>query len=177
MSGQVISPNRNRIPILPLLIETVLSARDRKSIYNQVERYLVNENKDIYHEKDHTDNNGSCIILCCKGRQNLGCCTFIVKLRKVSKKIIDSIPGSKKKYNSKWYINNLNLDHGACTQSRSSPSFEALKMNHALVTNAMTTKSISSSSSFAFNNLNIEVTRFQMSRLKEHVTNMVNYDS
>jgi hypothetical protein len=177
MSSLVISPNRNPILILPLVIETVLKARDRKTVYNEVERHLVNEGKDIYHEKDHADNNGSCIILCCQGRQNDGCCRFIVKLRKGTKKIIDPIPGSKKKTDENWYIKDLNLDHGACTQNRSTPSLQSLKMNQALVTNAMTTKSIQSSSTFAFNNLNVNVTRYQMSRLKEHVINQVKYYS
>jgi hypothetical protein len=177
MSSLVISPNRNPIPLLPLVIETVLLARSRRSVYLQVERHLINEGKDIYHDKFNTDNNGSCIILCCKGRQNDGCCNFIVKLRKVSKKIINPDPESKKKTDETWYINDLNLDHGACTQNTSTPSLESLKKNQALVTNAMTTKSIKDSSIFAFNNCNVNVTRFQMSRLKGHVINQVKYYS
>jgi hypothetical protein len=106
-----------------------------------------------------------------------GCCNFIVKLRKVSKKIINPIPESKKKTDETWYINDLNLDHGACTQNTSTPSLESLKKNQALVTNAMTTKSIKDSSFFAFNNCNVNVTRYQMSRLKEHVINQVKYYS
>jgi hypothetical protein len=173
MSSVVISPNRNPIPIFPLVIETSLLARDRKLLYNQVERHLVNERKDIYHAKDHPDNNGSSLIFCCKGRQNGGCCSFIVKARKLSKKIIDPIPESNKKTVENWYISDLNTDHGACTQNRSAPSLNCIKMNQTLVTNAMTTKSIKDSSTFAFNNCKVDVSRFQMARLKEHVTNQV----
>jgi hypothetical protein len=50
MSSLVISPNRNPIPLLPLVIETVLLARSRRSVYLQVERHLINEGKDIYHD-------------------------------------------------------------------------------------------------------------------------------
>jgi hypothetical protein len=62
-SALIISPSRNPNPIATPVIENPSKARDFPLIYYKVERFLMEDGKDVYHATEHFSYNGSCKIL------------------------------------------------------------------------------------------------------------------